>query len=58
MKKPDPIIDRVRAARTKLSEELGNDPARIAEAGRAWHAQFMAERKLRAEQTQAAQTKK
>ena len=47
MKKPDPIIDRIRATRIKLAAELGNDPARILAAGRVWKETFEAERNQR-----------
>ncbi len=47
MKKPDPIIDRIRATRIKLAAQLGNDPARMLAAGREWKAEFEADRKRR-----------
>jgi hypothetical protein len=44
MKTPDPIIDRIRAARRKISDACDNDPKKIIERGRQMHAEFEAKR--------------
>ena len=44
MKTPDPIIDRIRAARRKISDACDNDPKKIIERGRLMHAEFEARR--------------